>query len=83
MTAKSANSVDYATYKDRSVWWLWPNSRLMRYQLRGDYIVMRIIPEGVKRTLRTRDFLFESSEPNGTESEAIRYIGVVLQAEDT
>ncbi|MDE0110773.1 MAG: hypothetical protein OXN84_00575 [Albidovulum sp.] len=81
-TAKSANSVDNATDKNHSVCWLWPNSRLTRYQLCGDFIVMHIIPAGVERTLKACDFFFETAEPNDAESEAIRYIEAVLQAED-
>ncbi|MDE0112683.1 MAG: ring-hydroxylating oxygenase subunit alpha [Albidovulum sp.] len=81
-TANSAYSVDDATVKDHAVWWLWPNTCLMRYPGRGNFIVLKIIPAGVDRTLETYDFFFESPEPNDAETEAIRYIDEVLQAED-
>ena len=81
-SANAAYSVDEATVKDHAVWWLWPNTCLMRYPGRGNFIVLRIMPAGVERTLETYDFFFESSEPNDAETEAIRYIDEVLQAED-
>ncbi|MCY4462051.1 MAG: ring-hydroxylating oxygenase subunit alpha [Albidovulum sp.] len=80
--ANAAYSIDGATVKDHAVWWLWPNTCLMRYPGRGNFIVMHIIPAGVDRTLETYDFFFESAEPNAAEIEAIRYIDDVLQAED-
>ena len=81
-TRNSAYSVAGATVKDHAVWWLWPNTCLMRYPGRGNFIVMRIIPAGVERTLETYDFYFETAEPTEAEVEAIRYIDEVLQAED-
>ena len=78
----SAYSVDGATVRDHAVWWLWPNSCLMRYPGRGNFIVMQIIPAGVDRTLETYDFFFETAVPNEAEREAIRYIDEVLQEED-
>ena len=81
-SANSAYSVDGATVRDHAVWWLWPNSCLMRYPGRGNFIVMHIIPAGVERTLETYDFFFETAEPNEGEREAIRYIDEVLQEED-
>lgn len=81
-TANAAYSVDAATVKDHAVWWLWPNTCLMRYPGRGNMIVMHIIPVGPERTLETYDFFFESAEPIDAEREAIKYIDDVLQAED-
>ena len=81
-TANSAYSVEGATVKDHAVWWLWPNTCLMRYPGRGNFIIMHIIPAGVERTLETYDFFFETAEPNSAEQEAIRYIDEVLQVED-
>ena len=63
-SANSAYSVEGATVRDHAVWWLWPNSCLMRYPGRGNFIVMHIIPAGVERTLETYDFFFETAEPN-------------------
>ncbi len=81
-SANSAYSTEGATVRDHAVWWLWPNTCLMRYPGRGNFIVMHIIPAGVERTLETYDFFFETAEPNEAEREAIRYIDEVLQVED-
>ncbi|MEO1722704.1 MAG: ring-hydroxylating oxygenase subunit alpha [Pseudomonadota bacterium] len=78
----SAYSVADATVKTHAVWWLWPNTCLMRYPGRGNMIVMHIIPAGPDRTLETYDFFFETADPVPAEQEAIRYIDEVLQAED-
>ncbi|MEM9097196.1 MAG: ring-hydroxylating oxygenase subunit alpha [Pseudomonadota bacterium] len=80
--ANSAYAVDNATVKDHAVWWLWPNTCLMRYPGRGNFIVMHIIPAGPDRTLETYDFFFETAEPIPAEQEAIKYIDEVLQTED-
>jgi len=80
--ANSAYSVENATVRDHAVWWLWPNTCLMRYPGRGNFIVMHVIPAGVGRTLETYDFFFETAEPVDAEREAIRYIDEVLQPED-
>lgn len=81
-TANAAYSVEGATVTDHAVWWLWPNTCIMRYPGRGNMIVMQIIPAGEDRTLETYDFFFETAEPNEGEREAITYIDDVLQAED-
>ena len=81
-TANTAYSVDEATVTDHAVWWLWPNTCLMRYPGRGNFIVMQIIPVGPERTFETYDFFFETAEPTEAEREAIRYIDEVLQVED-
>ena len=80
--ANAAYSVEGATVTDHAVWWLWPNTCIMRYPGRGNMIVMQIIPAGENRTLETYDFFFETTEPNEGEREAIKYIDEVLQAED-
>ncbi|MEM7043205.1 MAG: ring-hydroxylating oxygenase subunit alpha [Pseudomonadota bacterium] len=80
--ANAAYSVEDATVKDHAVWWLWPNTCLMRYPGRGNMIVMHIIPVGIDRTFETYDFFFEDAEPNEAEQEAIHYIDEVLQVED-
>lgn len=81
-TANSAYAVQDATVRDHAVWWLWPNTCIMRYPGRGNIIVMQIIPAGKGRTLETYDFFLESTEPNEAEQQAITYIDEVLQAED-
>lgn len=78
----TAYSVENATVRTHAVWWLWPNTCLMRYPGRGNMIVMHIIPVGPDRTLETYDFYFETADPTQAEQEAIRYIDEVLQAED-
>ncbi len=81
-TANSAYSVEDASVKDHAVWWLWPNTCLMRYPGRGNMIIMNIIPAGPDLTYETYDFFLETAEPNEAEVEAIRYVDDVLQAED-
>ncbi|WP_282605410.1 ring-hydroxylating oxygenase subunit alpha [Pelagibius sp. Alg239-R121] len=81
-SANSAYAVADASVRDHAVWWLWPNTCLMRYPGRGNIIVMQIIPAGPNRTLETYDFFFETADPVAAEREAIQYIDEVLQAED-
>ncbi len=78
----SAYDVSDATVTDHAVWWLWPNTCLMRYPGRGNLIVLKIIPAGPDRTFETYDFYLESAEPNEAELESIRYLDEVLQVED-
>ena len=59
-----------------------PNTCLMRYPGRGNFIVMHIVPIDHERTFETYDFYFETSKPNDSEEEAIRYFDEVLQAEN-
>ena len=81
-TANTAYAVENATVRDHAVWWLWPNTCMMRYPGRGNFIVMHIIPAGPGRTLETYDFFFETGEPTPDEKQAIDYIDKVLQVED-
>ena len=81
-TTNSAYSVKNATVKDHAVWWLWPNTCIMRYPGRGNMIIMQVIPAGPDRTLETYDFFLETKEPDEAEQEAITYLNDVLQAED-
>ena len=78
----SAYDVSDATVTDHAVWWLWPNTCLMRYPGRGNFIVMHIIPVGPDKTLETYDFFLETAEPTEAELDSIRYIDEVLQPED-
>jgi phenylpropionate dioxygenase-like ring-hydroxylating dioxygenase large terminal subunit len=80
--ANTAYAMDGATVTDHAVWWLWPNTCLMRYPGRSNFIIMHIIPTALDRTYVTYDFYFESEEPTDAEVDAIRYIDDVLQAED-
>ncbi len=80
--ANTAYSVEGATVDDHAVWWLWPNTCLMRYPGRGNFLVMHVIPVDHDRTVETYDFFFETAEPSAQEREAITYIKEVLQQED-
>ncbi len=81
-SANSAYAVDEATVRDHAVWWLWPNTCMMRYPGRGNFIILHIIPVGPNRTFETYDFFLETPEPTDDELDAIRYIDDVLQPED-
>ena len=71
-----------ATVTDHAVWFLWPNLTLMRYPGRGNFMVWRFYPINATETWEEFDFFFESSEPDDSEKEAIRFIDEVLQPED-
>ena len=81
-TENTAYDVNEATVTDHAVWWLWPNTCMMRYPGRGNFIVLKIIPAGPDLTYETYDFFLETAEPNETELESIRYLDDVLQVED-
>jgi len=81
-TPNSAYATQEATVTDHAVWWLWPNTCMMRYPGRGNFIVLHVIPAGPGRTLETYDFFLEDPEPSEAELDAIRYIDDVLQPED-
>ncbi|MBY8975917.1 ring-hydroxylating oxygenase subunit alpha [Rhodobacteraceae bacterium NNCM2] len=81
-SANSAYDVSNATVKTHAVWWLWPNTCLMRYPGRSSMIVLNIIPAGPERTLETYDFFLETKEPTEAERDSIRYLDEVLQVED-
>ena len=78
----TAYDVSEATVTDHAVWWLWPNTCMMRYPGRGNFIVLKIIPAGPDLTHETYDFFLETPEPNEAELESIRYLDEVLQVED-
>ena len=81
-SANSAYDVGGARVKDLAVWWLWPNTCLMRYPGRGNFSVMQMVPAGPERTLETIDFYLETDELTEADIESIRYIDEVLQPED-
>ncbi|NCG22986.1 MAG: Rieske 2Fe-2S domain-containing protein [Actinobacteria bacterium] len=78
----TAYDVSSATVTKHAVWWLWPNTCLMRYPGRGNFIVLNVIPDGAGRTLETYDFFLETKAPNEAELESIAYLDEVLQVED-
>jgi phenylpropionate dioxygenase-like ring-hydroxylating dioxygenase large terminal subunit len=81
-TENSAYDVSGATVTEHAVWWLWPNTCLLRYPGRGNFMVLQIIPDGPERTHEIWDFYLETAEPNEAELDSIRYIDEVLQVED-
>ena len=77
-----AYGVGEASVTDHAVWYLWPNTTLMRYPGRGNFMVWRFVPAGPEETYEEFDFFFESAPPTQSEMEAIRFIDEVLQPED-
>ena len=77
-----AYSIDEASVTDHAVWYLWPNTTLMRYPGRGNFMVWRFYPAGSEETYEEFDFFFETAEPNAAEVEALKFIDEVLQPED-
>ncbi len=77
-----AYGVDGASVTDHAVWYLWPNTTLMRYPGRGNFMVWRFVPLGPEETYEEFDFFLESDVPDESEREAIRFIDEVLQPED-
>ena len=77
-----AYGVGGASVTDHAVWYLWPNTTLMRYPGRGNFMVWRFVPAGPEETYEEFDFFFESAPPTEPEMEAIRFIDEVLQPED-
>ncbi|WP_433795670.1 aromatic ring-hydroxylating oxygenase subunit alpha [Actinoplanes sp. CA-252034] len=77
-----AYDVSGASVTQHAVWWLWPNTCLLRYPGRGNFMVFQVIPDGPDRTLETWDFFFETAELEDAEVEAVRYIDEVLQQQD-
>ncbi|MEO1193794.1 MAG: ring-hydroxylating oxygenase subunit alpha [Pseudomonadota bacterium] len=80
--ANSAYNIEGATVDDHAVWWLWPNTCLMRYPGRGNFLIMQIIPVSATETREIYDFYLETAEPTQQEEEAIAYVKDVLQRED-
>lgn len=77
-----AYDVFQATVKQHAVWWLWPNTCLLRYPGRGNFMVFQVVPAGPDRTLETWDFFLETTELNDAEEQSVRYVDEVLQQQD-
>ena len=77
-----AYDVSEATVKTHAVWWLWPNTCLLRYPGRGNFMVLQILPAGPDKTLEIWDFYLETAEPTEAEVEAVRFVDEVLQQQD-
>ncbi|GAB3271141.1 aromatic ring-hydroxylating oxygenase subunit alpha [Kineosporia babensis] len=81
-SANSAYDVSGATVTQHAVWWLWPNTCLLRYPGRGNFMVFQVIPAGPDRTLETWDFYLETTDLEPAEVESVKYIDEVLQVQD-
>jgi len=77
-----AYSTDSASVRDHAVWFLWPNTTLMRYPGRGNFMIWRFMPVGPEETYEEFDFFFEDDTPIPEEIEAINFIDDILQPED-
>lgn len=80
--ANAAYDVSGAAVTDHAVWWLWPNTCLLRYPGRGNIMVFQVLPAGPDRTLETWDFFLETTDLESTEEESVKYIDEVLQVQD-
>ncbi len=78
----NAYTVKNAEVTDHAVWYLWPNTTLMRYPGRGNFMVWQFHPSGPETTHEIFDFFFETPEMNEAEKEAVKFIDEVLQPED-
>ena len=78
----AAYDVSGATVNQHAVWWLWPNTCLLRYPGRDNFMVLQILPDGPERTRETWDFYFETTELTAAELDGVRYIDEVLQQQD-
>lgn len=77
-----AYDVSEATVNQHAVWWLWPNTCLLRYPGRGNFMVFQVLPAGPDRTLETWDFFLETPELTEAEEQSVSYIDDVLQQQD-
>lgn len=78
----SAYNFDGAEVTTHAVWWLWPNTCLLRYPGRSNFMVFQVHPDGPGRTRETWDFYLEDTELTETEKQAVHYIDDVLQPQD-
>jgi phenylpropionate dioxygenase-like ring-hydroxylating dioxygenase large terminal subunit len=78
----SAYDVSGASVTEHAVWWLWPNTCLLRYPGRGNFMVFQVLPDGPERTVETWDFFLETTELEPAEVESVKYIDEVLQQQD-
>ena len=81
-TKNVAYDVEDASVTTHAVWWLWPNTCLLRYPGRNNFMVLQIIPAGPEKTLEIWDFYLEDNNLTKGEVEAVKYINDVLQVQD-
>ncbi|MYD76649.1 MAG: Rieske 2Fe-2S domain-containing protein [Gammaproteobacteria bacterium] len=82
LSSNNAYDVADATVTDHAVWYLWPNTALLRYPGKGNFMVWKFIPSGPEETYEEFDFYYETDQPVESEIESIRFIDEVLQPED-
>ena len=82
LAGNTAYDVADAPVTDHAVWWLWPNSCLLRYPGEGNLMVLHVIPTGPDTAYETYDIFFLNDTPNQAQEEAIAYLDKVLQRED-
>ena len=78
----AAYDVSGASVTQHAVWWLWPNTCLLRYPGRGNFMVFQVLPDGPGRTRETWDFFFETPDLEAAEVQSVRYVDEVLQVQD-
>ncbi|HEY7045445.1 MAG TPA: ring-hydroxylating oxygenase subunit alpha [Nocardioidaceae bacterium] len=80
--ANAAYDVSQARITQHAVWWLWPNTCLLRYPGRSNFMVFQVLPTGPDTTHETWDFFLETTELDDAERQSVRYIDEVLQQQD-
>ena len=80
--ANTAYNTVGADVQDHAVWWLWPNTCILRFPGSANIMTMRMIPIGPEETHEIIDFHFLDSTPDAAQSEAIAYVNDVLTPED-
>lgn len=78
---KAYDTLD-ADVQDHAVWWLWPNTCILRFPGSGNIMTMRMIPTGPETTHEIIDFYFLNNTPDAAQTEAIAYVNDVLTPED-
>lgn len=77
-----AYDVSNADVRQHAVWWLWPNTCLLRYPGRSNFMVLHVVPDGPDHTLETWDFFLPNTDIEPAEEQAITYIDTILQQQD-
>lgn len=80
--SNSAYNVENGSVQEHLLWWLWPNTGLLRYPGGPNWMVWNFIPVDADTTIETFDFFFPESIPTTQQMEAIEYVDKVLQKED-
>ena len=81
----SAYDVSSARITQHAVWWLWPNTCLLRYPGRGNFMVFQVVPDGPDRTTEIWDFYRDEMQKLGRPDPGPSPIGqnrTVALAED-